>query len=93
MWEDEYISKNMLKAHLDENYDSATRKLEFVRRSVDWISETLPPSDYPALLDLGCGPGIYGEFFSKKGMMSPESTYQGALSHMRRIRLIKTIGR
>lgn len=31
------------------------------------MGETLPPANYPHLLDLGCGPGIYTESFYKKG--------------------------
>lgn len=67
IWDDMYISKNILKAHLDQNLDSATRKIDFVKKSVDWISTVLPPANYPLLLDLGCGPGIYTERFYHKG--------------------------
>ena len=67
MWDEPYISKNMLKAHLDEDLESATRKLATVKESVEWIASTLPPHDYPLLLDLGCGPGIYAERFYGKG--------------------------
>lgn len=67
IWTDAYISQNMLKAHLNENLDSATRNIRFVKNSVDWIAAYLPPADYPHLLDLGCGPGIYTEQFYKKG--------------------------
>lgn len=67
MWNDEYISKNMLKAHLNKNLDSATRNYDFVKQSVEWIARILPPTEYPNLLDLGCGPGIYSELFFEKG--------------------------
>ena len=67
IWEDEYISKNMLCAHLDEKQDPATRNMEFVKKSVEWIAAVLPVTKYPLLLDLGCGPGIYTELFYKKG--------------------------
>ena len=30
IWDDPHISKGMLKAHLNENQESATRKLDFV---------------------------------------------------------------
>ena len=50
MWDEPYISKNMLKAHLDEDLESATRKLATVKESVEWIASTLPPHDYPCLL-------------------------------------------
>ncbi|WP_455682164.1 class I SAM-dependent methyltransferase [Thomasclavelia sp.] len=67
IWDDEYISKGMLEAHLNENLDLATRKFDFVEKSVDWICSILPPNKYQKLLDLGCGPGIYAELLYKRG--------------------------
>ncbi|MFV0399581.1 MAG: class I SAM-dependent methyltransferase [Oscillospiraceae bacterium] len=67
IWEDEHISKGMLEAHLNPDVDSASRKHEFMDRSARWISSLVPPSDYPALLDLGCGPGLYSERFYSAG--------------------------
>jgi len=66
-WDDPYISQRMLEAHLDPDLESATRKLDFVRQSVDWISNILPTAQHERLLDLGCGPGIYAELFDSKG--------------------------
>ena len=37
-WDDEHISKYMLEAHINPNEDGATRKMDFVRKSVDWIT-------------------------------------------------------
>ncbi len=67
LWEDEHISKGMLEAHLDADWDAATRNHAFVRESVAWIAQTAPPGEYPALLDLGCGPGVYAELFHQAG--------------------------
>ncbi len=36
-WDDEHISKGMLEAHLNPNWDVATRKPEFLDKSVNWI--------------------------------------------------------
>ncbi len=66
-WNDEYISKQMLKAHLDPNFEGASRKLDFIEKSATWIKELVPPTDYPLLLDVGCGPGIYAEKFTQAG--------------------------
>ena len=66
-WNDEYISKQMLEAHLDPDFNGASRKLHFIESSAAWITEAVPPADYPALLDLGCGPGLYGERFARAG--------------------------
>lgn len=67
IWDDPYISKRMLEAHLDTSLDSATRNREFVKRSVEWIAHIVPATKYPNLLDLGCGPGIYAEMFKEQG--------------------------
>jgi SAM-dependent methyltransferase len=66
-WDDEHISKGMLEAHLNPNLDAATRKPEFLDKSVSWISKIAPSSQYKLLLDLGCGPGLYAERFSNAG--------------------------
>ena len=66
-WDDEHISKQMLKAHLDPNYEGASRKLQFIEKSVLWINEIVPASRYRQLIDIGCGPGIYAERFAQKG--------------------------
>lgn len=66
-WNDEYISRQMLKAHLDPDFEGASRKLEFINQSVSWIRELVSPSDSPMLLDIGCGPGIYAEKFAQAG--------------------------
>lgn len=66
-WDDEHISLGMLKSHLNPDNNAATRNHRFVRKSVSWITEQVPPSEYRKLLDLGCGPGIYGELFTNQG--------------------------
>lgn len=66
-WDDEHISKQMLKAHLDPNFEGASRTLDFIETSVDWINKIIPSENYGKLLDIGCGPGIYAEKFRKLG--------------------------
>ena len=66
-WDDEHISKGMLEAHLDPQWDAASRKHNFISDSVDWIASIADPVRYPNLLDLGCGPGLYAERFCKRG--------------------------
>lgn len=66
-WDDENISKYMLEAHLNQEEDGATRKMEFVRKSVDWICGYCGGGTGKTLLDLGCGPGIYAELLAEKG--------------------------
>lgn len=52
-WDDSYISEQMLKAHLDPEFDGASRKLKFIEMSAAWIENVLPPQRYPLLLDMG----------------------------------------
>lgn len=66
-WNDEHISKGMLAAHLNDDWDAASRKSETIRRSCDWISTQLQLSTNAAVLDLGCGPGLYCAELSRKG--------------------------
>lgn len=66
-WDDEHISKGMLQAHLDPGLEAASRKHAFMDSSVEWISNIAPPEQYPLLLDLGCGPGLYAQRFFMKG--------------------------
>lgn len=66
-WNDKYISKQMLKAHLAPEFEGASRKLAFIEDSVAWIKDIVSPMKYPLLLDVGCGPGIYAEKFANVG--------------------------
>jgi len=66
-WNDPYISGKMLEAHLNPDLESATRKHDFVRQSVEWLTVLMPPERYKRVLDLGCGPGIYAEMMTIKG--------------------------
>lgn len=66
-WDDEHISKQMLKNHIDPENDGASRKLVFIEKSVNWIKGIVPPNEYQTLLDIGCGPGIYAEKFTQAG--------------------------
>lgn len=66
-WDDPYISKQMLKAHLAPDFEAASRKHNFIDSSVAWINTLVSSMDYPLLLDIGCGPGLYAERFFKSG--------------------------
>lgn len=66
-WDDPYISERMLAAHLDPDTDAASRRPEAITRAVEWIL-SLPLPAGAALLDLGCGPGLYTRQFSEHGL-------------------------
>ncbi|MCD8350920.1 MAG: class I SAM-dependent methyltransferase [Planctomycetaceae bacterium] len=66
-WDEPHISEQLLKAHLDPNFEGASRKLGFIDRSVAWITASLPPDRHRDLLDVGCGPGLYAERLHDNG--------------------------
>lgn len=67
-WNDPHISTQMLKAHLDPSIDAASRIPETIDRSVQWIIDTLALKIDDAVLDLGCGPGLYASRFARAGL-------------------------
>lgn len=67
-WNDPHISKQMLDVHLNPDTDAASRKPETIDRSVKWMLESLALKSGDAILDLGCGPGLYAPRFARAGM-------------------------
>jgi len=66
MWTDSYISEQLLITHLDQDTDLASRKKTTINNTVDWILNKTSKNKLN-ILDLGCGPGLYAEIFTKKG--------------------------
>ncbi len=66
MWIDKHISQQVLNIHLNENVDLGSRKMTSIRSTVNWILENSDKKNLN-ILDLGCGPGLYAELFTKKG--------------------------
>lgn len=67
IWLDAHLAPQMLAAHLDTEFDGATRNAEYIKQSMEWLKQKNPAQAYPKLLDLGCGPGIYAEKFYEAG--------------------------
>jgi SAM-dependent methyltransferase len=67
-WDDPHISKGMLATHLDPNTDMASRRPEWIEKSVAWIVEELDLGPGDKVLDLGCGPGLYTSRFAQRGL-------------------------
>jgi 2-polyprenyl-3-methyl-5-hydroxy-6-metoxy-1,4-benzoquinol methylase len=66
MWTDKYISKQLLELHLNPDTDTASRKEETIKKTIQWILKELNKED-AEILDLGCGPGLYTEKIAKLG--------------------------
>ncbi len=67
-WDHPHISAQMLAAHLDPDIDAASRRPEAIDQSVDWIAATLGLQPGQAVLDLGCGPGLYASRLARRGL-------------------------
>jgi len=65
-WDDPYISKNMLAAHLNPDWDAASRRPRTIDKTVAWINDNFLHGQ-STVLDLGCGPGLYAERLAKLG--------------------------
>lgn len=64
IWTDPYIQNNLLAAHLDNNSDAASRNIESINTTVEFIHQQIKPNS--EILDLGCGPGIYAKQLIEK---------------------------
>jgi len=57
----------MLEYHLNEAIDVSSRNKKFIERSVEWISARFQVTKDTAIIDFGCGPGLYTTRFAEKG--------------------------
>lgn len=58
LWNDPYVSKKMLEAHLDPDLP-ASRSKEFINNSINWIIDHFKINKDSKICDFGCGPGFY----------------------------------
>jgi 2-polyprenyl-3-methyl-5-hydroxy-6-metoxy-1,4-benzoquinol methylase len=65
LWTDEHTSKKMLEYHLNETIDLASRRKEFITKSVHWIVSYFHVGKDTSIADFGCGPGLYTTPFAE----------------------------
>jgi SAM-dependent methyltransferase len=58
-WNDPGFSERMLKEHLCQDHDAASRRGEIIDRHVDWVHTQVLSGESANVLDLCCGPGLY----------------------------------
>lgn len=58
-WSDLEFSERMLKEHLSQKHDLASRCFDKIDNHVDWIHHQLLAGKSTRILDLTCGPGLY----------------------------------
>ena len=66
-WNEPGFSDRMLREHLSQAHDAASRRSEGIDAHVDWIQTAVLEAEPSRILDLGCGPGFYATRFAKRG--------------------------
>ena len=66
-WNDPDFSERMLREHLAQSHDLASRRLEVIEAHVAWIHERVLGRRPARILDLGCGPGLYASRLAQRG--------------------------
>ena len=66
LWTDPWIAQQMLKVHLDQSTDLASRKSQTIDGAVGWIDRKIGLSG-KNVCDLGCGPGLYARRMATRG--------------------------
>jgi SAM-dependent methyltransferase len=66
-WNDPGFSERMLKEHLSQNHDRASRRFETIDRHVGWIHEEVLQAKAAKILELTCGPGLYTSRLARLG--------------------------
>jgi len=64
-WDDPVFSARMLREHLNEHHDLASRRPATIDAHVDWLRTLMPARG--RVLDLACGPGLHLERFAASG--------------------------
>ena len=67
LWTDPHIAQQMLKTHLDQSTDLASRRLSFIEASVRWLQQRFNIGPGTRIADFGCGPGLYATRLAQLG--------------------------
>jgi ubiquinone/menaquinone biosynthesis C-methylase UbiE len=66
-WNDPGFSERMLREHLTQDHDLASRKFDRINQHVNWIHHEILCEKPAKILDLCCGPGLYANNFAGLG--------------------------
>jgi len=84
-WHEPGFSRRMLREHLSQEHDWASRRYATIDRQVAWIHETILAAGPTRVLDLGCGPGLYANRLARLGHQCLGIDYSPAsIDHARR---------
>jgi SAM-dependent methyltransferase len=83
-WDDPAFSERILKEHLSQEHDEASRRMELIDAHVEWIHNTLLKGRSAQILDLCCGPGLYTSRLTKLGHRCTGIDFSPAAIHYAR---------
>lgn len=66
-WFEPAFSARMLREHLSQDHDLASRRETLIEQQVGWIHRALLHARATTVLDLGCGPGLYTQRLARLG--------------------------
>ena len=66
-WNEPGFSARMLREHLSQEHDAASRRYTIRDHQIEWIHQTLLKNQTVSVLDLGCGPGLYTSRLARRG--------------------------
>ncbi len=66
-WNDPAFSQRMLREHLSQEHDAASRRATIIDEHVAWIHGSVLRAQPTRILDLGCGPGLYTSRLARLG--------------------------
>lgn len=66
-WNDPDFSARMLREHLSQDHDAASRRTEIIDEHVNWLHNEIMEGKASRILDLGCGPGLYTSRLASMG--------------------------
>ena len=67
-WDDVEFGKRMLRYHLSESDNAASRIADQRKLQIDWMWSKLGLQAEQHLLDVTCGPGLYSAEFAQRGL-------------------------
>lgn len=66
-WNEPEFSRRMLREHLSQSHDLASRRSTIIDQHVAWINQEILQGKKANILDLGCGPGLYSHRMAAQG--------------------------
>lgn len=66
-WHDPDFSRRMLREHLDQTHNLASRTYPVIDEQILWIWDAASLSEGSKVVDLACGPGFYSDRLASRG--------------------------